>query len=163
MPACGTTRIRTKTGSITMPRSARADVLPQVQGAVRVSNTGNPGLQQYLPPRRGDAQVWLYDGLQLDNVSTEFPFFEKLVGKWISAVPVKLTVRAMDGQRDGHAQDNHEGHRPMQVSREKTIIFNHMRSGEPADPARMSKSGWSKLRVVDVASHRTGGAMGLES
>jgi len=55
-------------------------------------NTGNPGLQRYLAGRVVETlKSGLYDGIQLDNVSTEFLFLEKLVGKWISAVPVSLT------------------------------------------------------------------------
>jgi len=96
-------------------------------------NTGNPDLQQYLARCIVETlRSGLYDGIQLDNVSTEFPFFEKLVDKWISAVPVNLTpqqwtadeVAMLKVIRQAAADAGFE---------DKTIIFNHMRSGEPAE------------------------------
>jgi pectate lyase len=96
-------------------------------------NTGNPGLQQYLAHRVVETlQSGLYDGIQLDNVSTEFPFFEKLVGKWISAVPVNLTPEQWTADEVAMLKVI------MQAAADagfenKTIIFNHMRSGEPAE------------------------------
>ena len=108
-------------------------------------DTGHPELQQYLARHAVTIlQSGLYDGLQLDNVSTEFPFFEKLVGKWISDVPVGLTpdqwtsdeVRMLGTIMQAVAAAGFE---------EKTIIFNHMRSGEPAESR-------AYLDVVDGAN-----------
>ena len=70
--------------------------------------------------------------MQLDNVSTEFPFFERLIGQWISAVPVQLTpakwtadeVALLNVIRTAVAGAGFE---------KATIIFNHMRSGEPEE------------------------------
>ena len=96
-------------------------------------NTGNPGLQQYLARRAVETlKSGLYDGLQLDNVSTEFPFFEKLVGKWISAVPVKLTPEQWTADEVAMLRTIMKAIADAGFE-EKTIIFNHMRSGEPAE------------------------------
>ena len=89
-------------------------------------NTGNPALQQYLARRVVETlKSGLYEGIQLDNVSTEFPFFEKLAGRWISSVPVNLTpqqwtadeVALLEAIMQAVANAGFE---------EKTIIFNHM-------------------------------------
>jgi len=94
-------------------------------------NTGSPGLQKFLATLVIEAlRTGLYDGIQLDNVSTDFPFHARLVGKWISAVPVKLTP----GQ---WVADEVAMLRLIMKAvadagfKEKKIIFNHMRSGEP--------------------------------
>jgi len=94
-------------------------------------NTGNVDLQQYLANCIVETlQTGRYDGVQLDNVSTEFPFFEKLVDRWISAVPVELTPEQWTADEVAMLEVT------MRVTadagfEEKTIIFNHMRSGEP--------------------------------
>lgn len=96
-------------------------------------NTGNPGFQQYLAHRVVETlKSGLYDGIQLDNVSTEFPFFEKLTGRWISSTPVNLTPERWTADEVTMLKTimqavAHSGFE------EKTIIFNHMRSGEPAE------------------------------
>jgi hypothetical protein len=90
-------------------------------------------LQQYLASRVVETlKAGRYDGIQLDNVSTEFPFRENLVGNWISAVPVNLTpeqwtadeVAMLGVIMKAVADAGFE---------EKTIIYNHMRSGEPRE------------------------------
>ena len=94
-------------------------------------DTGNAGLRDYLAARVIEIfETGLYDGVQLDNVSTEFPFYERLVGNWISSVPVNLTPEDWVGDEVGmlreiRSQSNAAGFV------DKTIIFNHMRSGEP--------------------------------
>ena len=74
----------------------------------------------------------VYDGIQLDNVSTEFPFFEKLVGKWISAVPVNLTRQQWTADEVAMLRTIMKAVAQAGF-KEKTIIFNHMRSGEPKE------------------------------
>jgi hypothetical protein len=94
-------------------------------------NTGNPGLQQYLAGRVVETlQSGRYDGIQLDNVSTEFPFSEKLVGRWISAVPVKLTPRQWTADEVALLKAIMRAVLAAGF-KAKTIIFNQMRSGEP--------------------------------
>jgi hypothetical protein len=96
-------------------------------------NTGNPALQQYLARRVVETlRSGLYDGIQLDNVSTEFPFFEKLVGRWISAVPVNLTPPQWTADEVAMLKAIMQAAADAGFD-EKTIIFNHMRSGEPAE------------------------------
>jgi len=66
---------------------ASADVRPDVLTAFR---TGKPGLQQCVAGLVVETlKMGRYDGIQLDDVSTEFPFRAELVWKWISGVPVK--------------------------------------------------------------------------
>ncbi len=122
-------------------------------------NTGNPDLQKYLAGRVVELlQSGRYDGIQLDNVSTEFPFLPKLVGNWISAEPVGLTpeqwtrdevamlrviVKAARDAGLGSQSQNPPLPNPPAAARprgastidslNKTIIFNHMRSGEPVE------------------------------
>ena len=96
-------------------------------------NTGNPGLQQYLARRVVEIlQSGLYDGIQLDNVSTEFPFFERLVGRWISSVPVNLTPQQWTADEVALLKAIMQAVADAGF-KEKTIIFNHMRSGEPTE------------------------------
>lgn len=94
-------------------------------------NTGNPGLQRYLADRVVDTlRTNRYDGIQLDNVSTEFPFGEKLIGKWISAVPVRLTPEQWTADEVTLLKTIAKVVAEAGFDK-KTIIFNHMRSGEP--------------------------------
>ncbi|NDK13761.1 MAG: hypothetical protein COY42_33470 [Armatimonadetes bacterium CG_4_10_14_0_8_um_filter_66_14] len=96
-------------------------------------NTGKPELQRYLAKRVVETlKTGWYDGIQLDNVSTEFPFFEKLVGKWISAPPVKLTPAGWTADEVALLQVIMQAAADAGFD-EKTIIFNHMRSGEPEE------------------------------
>jgi hypothetical protein len=98
-------------------------------------NTGNPDLRQYLAARVVETlATGLYDGVQLDNVSTEFPFFEKLVGKWISAVPVNLTPAQWTADEVAMLEVIMKAVADAGLER-KTVIFNHMRSGEPKESA----------------------------
>ena len=98
-------------------------------------NTGNEGLRNYLASRVVEAlRTGRYDGVQLDNVSTEFPFREDLVGSWHSGVPSGMTP-------DKWMADEVALLRTVKRAvsdaglRDKAIIFNHMRSGEPAESA----------------------------
>lgn len=94
-------------------------------------NTGNPGLQEYLASRVVETlKSGRYDGIQLDNVSTEFPFREDLVGNWISAVPVRLTPEQWTADEVAMLRVIMKAVADAGFE-EKTIIFNHMRSGEP--------------------------------
>jgi hypothetical protein len=96
-------------------------------------NTGNSDLQRYLAGRMIEMlATGLYDGVQLDNVSTEFPFFEKLVGKWISAVPVNLTPEQWTADEVAMLKVIVKAAAEAGME-QKTIIFNHMRSGEPEE------------------------------
>ena len=96
-------------------------------------DTGNPDLRRYLAGRVVQTlATGLYDGVQLDNVSTEFPFFEKLVGKWISAVPVNLTPKQWTADEVAMLKVIIKAAAEAGLEK-KTIIFNHMRSGEPQE------------------------------
>ena len=96
-------------------------------------NTGNPGLQQYLAALVLETlKTGRYDGIQLDNVSTEFPFRAELVGKWISAVPVKLTPAQWTADEVAMLKVIMKAVADAGL-KEKKIIFNHMRSGEPQE------------------------------
>lgn len=96
-------------------------------------NTGHPKLQEYLAGRIVETlKSGLYDGIHLDNVTTDFPFAERLVGKWISAVAVDVTpqqwtadeVAMLAAIKRATVAAGYE---------EKTIIFNQIRSGEPVE------------------------------
>jgi len=118
-------------------------------------NTGNVDLQQYLARRVVETlQTGRYDGIQLDNVSTEFPFFEKLVGRWISAVPVKLTPEQWTADEVAMLKAIMQGTADAGFE-EKTIIFNHMRSGEP-------KESRAYLAVTDGANCESWMSRGTE-
>lgn len=96
-------------------------------------NTGNPELRRYLAERVVETlQTGLYDGVQLDNVSTEFPFPERLVGKWISAPPAGLTPEQWTADEVAMLSEIMRAVAAAGLE-EKTIIFNHMRSGEPEE------------------------------
>jgi pectate lyase len=108
-------------------------------------NTGNPDLQEYLAERVVETlESGLYDGIQLDNVSTQFPFFEKLVGCWISSVPVNLTPEQWTTDEVALLETIMQAVERAGFD-ETTIIFNHMRSGEPAQSRRY-------LEVTDGAN-----------
>jgi len=108
-------------------------------------NTGNSELQHYLADQVVESlKTNRYDGIQLDNVSTEFPFGEKLIGNWISAVPVRLTPEQWTADEVALLKTI------VKVVAEagfdkNTIIFNHMRSGEPLESR-------AYLEVVDGAN-----------
>ena len=96
-------------------------------------NTGHPGLQQYLAGLVVETlQSGKYDGIQLDNVSTAFPFAPSLVGKWISAPPVRLTPRQWQADEVVLLKAVKQATTTAGFQN-KTIIFNHMRSGEPEE------------------------------
>jgi hypothetical protein len=96
-------------------------------------NTGSVELQRYLAALVVKAlKTGLYDGIQLDNVSTEFPFDRKLIGKWISAVPVKLTPQQWTADEVAMLKTVMKAASEAGF-KDKTIIFNHMRSGEPEE------------------------------
>jgi hypothetical protein len=96
-------------------------------------DTGNADLQRYVAGRVVETlQTGLYDGIQLDNVATEFPFKEGLVGKWISAVPVDLTPEQYTADEVALLTTIMKAAAEAGFD-EKTIIFNHMRSGEPQE------------------------------
>lgn len=108
-------------------------------------NTGNPALQQYLADRVVETlRTNQYDGIQLDNVSTEFPFREKLIGNWISAVPVELTPEQWTANEVALLKTIMRAVAQAGFG-EKAIIFNHMRSGEPRESR-------AYLDVVDGAN-----------
>lgn len=96
-------------------------------------NTGHPKLQEYLASRIVEIlRPGLYDGIHLDNVTTDFPFAERLVGKWISAVAAGVTpqqwtadeVAMLTAIKRATVAAGYGG---------KTIIFNQIRSGEPVE------------------------------
>jgi Hypothetical glycosyl hydrolase family 15 len=94
-------------------------------------NTGNSGLQRYLAARVVETlKTGRYDGIQLDNVSTEFPFRSDLLGKWISAVPINLTPERWTVDEVAMLAVIRKAVVDAGF-RDKKLIFNHMRSGEP--------------------------------
>jgi len=94
-------------------------------------NTGNPGLQQYLAGLVVETlKSGYYDGIQMDNVSTEFPFGNQLIGKWISAAPVRLTPEQWTADEVALLRVIRKAVSDAGLAGKK-IIFNHMRSGEP--------------------------------
>ncbi|MBM4032370.1 MAG: hypothetical protein FJ291_11350 [Planctomycetes bacterium] len=96
-------------------------------------NTGKPGLQQYLAGLVVETlKTGRYDGIQLDNVSTEFPFRLELAGKWISAPPVDLTPAQWTADEVALLKAIMKAVADAGL-KEKKIIFNHMRSGEPQE------------------------------
>ena len=96
-------------------------------------DTGKVGLQRYLAGRVVEAlKTGLYDGIQLDNVSTDFPFRRKLLGTWISSVPVRLTPEQWAADEVAMLKVI-MGAVAAAGFEKKTIIFNHMRSGEPQE------------------------------
>lgn len=98
-------------------------------------NTGNAGLQKYLASLVLDAlKSGQYDGIQLDNVSTEFPFLERYLGKWFSGVPVNLTEEQWVADEVAMLRVIMKAAADAGFEKKK-IIFNHMRSGEP-EPSR---------------------------
>jgi len=96
-------------------------------------NTGKPGLQQYLAGLVVETlKAGRYDGIQLDNVSTEFPFRPELVGKWTSATPVNLTPAQWTADEVAMLKVIMKAVADAGL-KQKRIIFNHMRSGEPQE------------------------------
>jgi hypothetical protein len=111
-------------------------------------NTGNAGLQRSLAAQVVETlKTGRYDGIQLDNVSTEFPFRSNLIGKWISAVPINLTPEQWTADEVAmlavikRAVTDAGFH-------EKKLIFNHMRSGEP-------EASLAYLQVVQGANYES--------
>jgi len=96
-------------------------------------HTGKPGLQQYLAGLVVETlKTGRYDGIQLDNVSTEFPFRPELVGKWISATPVNLVAAQWTADEVAMLKAIMKAVADAGL-KEKKVIFNHMRSGEPQE------------------------------
>jgi len=96
-------------------------------------NTGNPELQAYLAAMVVEIlKTGRYDGLQLDNVSTDYPFKRDLVGKWISAEPVELTPKQWTADEVAMLRKVKKGAEAAGF-KSKVIIYNHMRSGEPTE------------------------------
>jgi hypothetical protein len=94
-------------------------------------DTGNVGLRDYLASRVLEIfKTGLYDGVQLDNVSTDYPFYDRLVGNWISAAPVNLSPEEWTSDEVGMLRVIKKQAVAAGFGN-KTIIFNHMRSGEP--------------------------------
>ncbi len=95
-------------------------------------NTGNRELQKHLADNVVEIlKTGLYDGIQLDNVSTEYPFPDRLIGNWISSVPVKLTPEKWTADEVSMLKFVMNSIKEAGFS--KTIIYNHMRSGEPVE------------------------------
>ncbi|MFB3891948.1 MAG: putative glycoside hydrolase [Phycisphaerae bacterium] len=114
-------------------------------------NTGNVEFQKYLAGRVVDTlNTGRYGGIQLDNVSTEFPFKKEIVGKWCSSQPVRLTPAQWTADEVAMLKTVMEavadaGFSDKSGKNAKTIIFNHMRSGEPDESA-------AYLEVADGAN-----------
>ena len=110
--------------------------LPQAwagERTARITLTGNPGLQRYLAGLVVETlKTGHYDGIQLDNVSTEFPFRPELVGKWTSATPVALTPERWTADEVAMLKAVMKSVADAGL-KDKKVIFNHMRSGEPQE------------------------------
>jgi len=93
-------------------------------------NVADPGWQDYLAGKCVKFLENGYDGVQLDNVETDYSYRPVQVGRFISALPVEMTEErwyeseiAMMGRIRRTATE--AGYK------EREILFNHIRAGEP--------------------------------
>jgi hypothetical protein len=92
-------------------------------------NVGHPGYQNYLGRRAVEFLEAGFDGVQLDNVETDYSYRLRNVGTWISALPVEMTEeRWYKSEIEMLARIRQMADHAGFEKRE--IIFNHMRAGE---------------------------------
>jgi len=93
-------------------------------------NVAEPGYQEYLGEKVSRMFEAGYDGVQLDNVETDYSYRPLQVGRFMSALPVEMTAEKwyageLAMLRTIRQSATSAGHA------DREIIFNHMRAGEP--------------------------------
>ncbi|MBI3449373.1 MAG: hypothetical protein HY049_10715 [Acidobacteria bacterium] len=93
-------------------------------------NVAHPAYQEYLADRAVALLTRGYDGLQLDNVETDYSYRPLQVGRFMSALPAEMSETKWYAGEQAMLRTIRQA-ATIAGYVDRDIIFNHMRAGEP--------------------------------